>query len=234
LDNVIAPKVTVEVVTLSVLHAETDFAWQDVVDRELGKLDFIKRCGTCRTWSRASELCASIRPDILLLDLSLPGGDPRSAIRSLERSFPKMKTVILTNRCDDVSLHLIDELGLKRYLWKTPRFAEQLVDAITASANDSTYYPPEVTAARAAFRQSSKSYFKILSKTEQDLLPFFGNGDSDELIAEELGLKVLTVRWHRRRILARLGLHRSIDLIQWTHKTGFARDELPSPPCILS
>lgn len=227
------PQISKGAHTLTLLHVEPDVAWREAICRVCAEIDSINYCGYCFTAHQAIDACRALMPDIVLLELALPDFDIFTAIETLtkEPSYPQV--AILTTRCDDVSVHLIDMLNIRSYLWKTPHYENDLKCAFNALSAGKIYLPSEVVKARNTLRSSSNAFFKILSKTEQSLVPYFGKGVSDEAIAVEFNMNVLTVRWHRRRILAPLGLHRSIDLIQWAHDKGFVHDMLPSPPCMF-
>ena len=61
----------------------------------------------------------------------------------------------------------------------------------------------------------------MLTDHEVGLLCFLGRGETDMEIAVRLGLSQLTVKWHRRHIMAKLGLNRTVDLMRWARDKGF-------------
>ena len=207
----------------SLLYVEDCPGWAELVERLSRWWMEIRHTGCAKTLAEARERLRVSPPDVLLLDLWLPDGDGLDLAEELRRTKSAVKIIVCTVRGDDVALHQFNHLALDGMVWKGASLATSLRPAIDAVLAGRRWFPPELEAARRALRTDPVAYFKVLSDRELELLPRFGAGESDAEIAASGVLSVHTVHSHRRDVMHKLNLHRSVDLGRWAEAHGFAR-----------
>ncbi len=164
------------------------------------------------------------KPDVLLLDMSMPGLGGVGATIELRRSGSKVRILVLTQFAESVQVRRMIEAGANGYIIKTAR-GEELVSAIRAVAAGGTYIDPAVagaligTGAEAAPISDEVAYGR-LSPRERQVLKLVAEGYSNKEIATALDIAVKTVMTHRANLMDKLGIHNRSKLIQFAIRTG--------------
>lgn len=140
------------------------------------------------------------KPDVVLMDLRLPGISGVEAIRSIRREHPRARFVVLTTYEGDEDIHQALEAGAQGYLIKGMS-PDALVDAIRRVHAGSRFLAPPVARALAARNPNSE-----LSAREREVLSLIVGGKSNREIASELGITEGTVKCHVTTLLERLGV----------------------------
>ena len=140
------------------------------------------------------------RPDVVLMDLRLPGMSGVEAIRAIHREQPRARFVVLTTYEGDEDIHQALEAGAQGYLVKGMS-PEALVDAVRRVHAGSRFLAPPVARALAARNPNSD-----LSAREREVLALIVGGKSNREIAAELGITEGTVKCHVTTLLERLGV----------------------------
>ncbi len=169
----------------------------------------------------AYQLVAEHRPDIILMDLSMPPGESGLiATGKIHEDFPETKILILTMHDDDEYLFHVLRSGASGYVLKSAP-DEELLSAIRTVHNGGTYIHP--TMATSLVREFVKhddylsvdDPFKVLTKREVEVLPLAAKGYSNKEIAEKLFISVKTVEAHKSRIMEKLELKNRPELIEY-------------------
>jgi two-component system, NarL family, response regulator NreC len=154
------------------------------------------------------------RPDVLVLDVSMPGGGLEVARRLREMELPT-KIVILTMFAEDRYVMEAVRLGAAGYVLKRSADRE-LLEAIRAVAAGEAYLTPAAVRLLLATQQSDNSRAEpTLSPREREVLRFTARGFSNLEIAERLFVSPKTVDTYRSRIMAKLDLHRRSELVEY-------------------
>ena len=154
------------------------------------------------------------RPDVLVLDVSMPGGGLEVARRVREMELPT-KIVILTMFAEDRYVMEAVRLGAAGYVLKRSADRE-LLEAIRAVAAGEAYLTPAAVRLLLATQQSDKSRPEpALSPREREVLRFTARGYSNLEIAGRLFVSPKTVDTYRSRIMAKLDLHRRSELVEY-------------------
>lgn len=184
----------------------------------------------------ALELYHKTRPTVVVMDISMPGMDGLEATRQLRAKYPESKVLALTVHEDKQYLFEMMASGASGYITKRSA-ADELVAAIHAVANDNVYLQP------ALARWLLEDYRRLQSKTPRDMmshgeeagrgkdlgvlskreiqvLELVADGLTNLLIGEKLGISPKTVARHRERIMNKLDLHSSTDLVKFAIRTG--------------
>lgn len=154
------------------------------------------------------------RPDVLVLDISMPGGGLEVARRVREMELPT-KIVILTMYAEDRYVMEAVRLGAAGYVLKRSADKE-LIDAIRAVAAGDAYLTPAAVRLLLATQQNENGRTEpALSPREREVLRFTARGFSNLEIAERLFVSPKTVDTYRSRIMAKLDLHRRSELVEY-------------------
>lgn len=149
--------------------------------------------------AQAVEHYERLRPDVLLIDLNMPGGG-LEAIAQVRKRHPEAKVVILTTYEGDENVHRALHAGASAYLLKQAGF-EEIVHCVRQVANHRRYLPPQL-----AEKLAQRIHTSELSRRELDILAHLSAGKSNKVIARDAGIGVGTVKYHVNNILSKLNV----------------------------
>jgi len=165
--------------------------------------------GEAADGAEAVRLCAELRPDVVLMDLRMPGMDGLTAVERLQAEQPDVAVVILTTFNEDDLMMRGLRAGAKGYLLKDTDRAT-LFNTIRAAARGETLLRPEILArvlSQAAERRApSGSSSADLSQRELEVLQAVARGERSKEIAVRLGISERTVKAHLASIYNKLGV----------------------------
>jgi DNA-binding NarL/FixJ family response regulator len=185
------------------------------------------------------ELAVSVtleeEPDVVLMDLRMPGTDGIEATRRLRAEGSKSAIVILTGEGDDVSMARAIQAGARGLVHKTVPI-DDLAEAVRRAARgEPLHRPAEVNRVLQVERERSdrdrdlERRVERLTPRETQILQAMADGMSSEQIAEDLGMSRHTLRTHTQNILTRLGVHSKTDAVIAAIRFGKA-----TPPGLAS
>jgi two-component system, NarL family, response regulator LiaR len=165
----------------------------------------IEVCGEASDGEAAVRLAVSLRPDVVVLDLVMPGGDGLSALRALHERAPDARVLVLTSYADDAQLFAAMEAGAAGYMLKDVE-PDALAAAIREVAAGRPALHPQV--ARRLMRQGPKGAPGLadLTARERDVLRLIVEGLANKEIATRLRIGEKTVKTHVSRVLGKLGV----------------------------
>ena len=149
--------------------------------------------------SEAVGLYLQHRPDIVLMDLSMPGVGGVEATSAIRKQFPNAKILVLTMRTGDEDIHRALKAGAKGYLLKECS-STQLFEAIRTVHNGRRYIPASV-----AIQLAERPPASELTDRELQILTRLATGKSNKEIADALEISETTVKGHVSNILVKLG-----------------------------
>jgi DNA-binding NarL/FixJ family response regulator len=165
------------------------------------------------------------RPDVVLLDLQLPDGDGLDVMAKLCATMPNIRALVLTSLHDELTVHRMRQLGVHGFIDKNMQQPETLRAAIETVACGRVYFSEVVQQVNQAIRDDPRSFTKVLSGREQELLHLLGRGLTNEEAAAQMGLTAWTVHSHRRNIMKKLGVATQADLMRYAFRKGFVRPD---------
>ncbi|HKT61571.1 MAG TPA: response regulator transcription factor [Gemmatimonadales bacterium] len=173
----------------------------------------------------ALALARQVEPDIVVLDLDMPGGDGAAALPELVQELPEVRVLILTVHGEHERLLPMLDAGARGYLTKEAA-SRDLVEAIRVVAGGEVYVRPAAArllagavAPRPALR-SAIDRFHGLSEREQTVLRAVAEGYSGAEIARHLGISTKTVDAYKRRIQDKLGLEHRTEYVRFAIEVG--------------
>ena len=154
--------------------------------------------------------------DVLLLDITMPGKDGLTLLKEIRERWPKIAIIILSMHPERQYATRALRAGALGYLTKEGA-PEQLIEAVRAAAIGSHYVSPALTQVLAdrVSDEEGKPSHEALSDREYEVLVRIGAGKSVGEIAEELFLSINTVSTYRARLLAKLNLSSTAELIRY-------------------
>jgi DNA-binding NarL/FixJ family response regulator len=173
----------------------------------LADVDDVEVVGAAETGLRAVELAEELSPDVILMDLRMPGLDGIEATRRLSRSAPETAVVVLTMFEDDDSVFAAMRAGARGYLLKGAD-QDEIARAVQAAAAGEALFGPEIAqrviAHFASGGGSIAATFPELTDREREVLEMVAAGKGNATIAHELMISLKTVRNHVSNIFTKL------------------------------
>lgn len=174
------------------------------------------------TGDEALALCAKHRPDVLLLDLSMPGPSVTDIIAVLHGLGPETRVVILSAYADEAYIYKMIESGVAGYLLKDEA-PELVVTAIRTVMMGTTWFSGSIVS-RIALHHSDAQDGQLvepLTEREHDVLELVALGWSNARIAEHMHLAEQTVRNYVSRIYSKLDITTRAEAVVWAREHGF-------------
>ncbi len=160
------------------------------------------------------------RVELLLLDLKLPDYDGPELAPKLRARAPSCRILAVSGETTPYMVHQALNARLHGFVDKGAPPAK-LREAIDTVLEGNPFFTDFVISTHRQLGANPDAFTKILSPAELALMPIFGQGLTNEAIAEQRQLSASTVQTHRRNIMAKLGLHSSIDLMRYAIEQGF-------------
>jgi len=173
----------------------------------------------------AVEEALHLRPDVVLMDLHLPGMDGISATRLIRRNAAQTKVIILTGIPNSARVFEAMRAGASGFLLKDAE-AGEVCSAIRAAVAGQIHLCPQASASLLREARLSEQT-QVLSRREAEVLRLLARGYSNKEIARDLHIGEETVRTHVRRIIAKLGVQRRTQAILVAMRLGIVA-QVPS------
>lgn len=176
--------------------------------------------GEASNGQEAVELAEKLRPDIAVVDLSMPLLNGVDATRQIARISPKTRTILLTMYKEDQYVLTALEAGVAGYILKTTA-ANDLVQAIRQVSRGMFYLSPEISQTVVeAYRAHTRLPSERLTTRERQVLQLVAEGKSTKEIAAVLGVSIKTADSHRTRLMRKLDIHDTAGLVRYAIRTG--------------
>jgi len=166
------------------------------------------------------RLISNLRPDVAVVDISMPIMNGLEAARELHKSSPKTRTILLTRHDEDQYVTEALRAGVKGYVLKN-QAANDLVDAIHQVCRGGFYLSPGISQTVVeAYLSKTERPADPLTARERQVLQLIGEGKSTKEVACLLGISTKTAESHRARLMQKLDIHETASLVRYAIRRG--------------
>lgn len=186
--------------------------------------------GECENGRDAIRRALELKPDVILMDVSLPDIPGYDATRAIKKELPNVIVLALTMHESDEYFFEMLNAGASGYVPKKAAPTE-LVNAIRSVHAGGVYLYPSLAKTLVkdyltrAEQGDDKAAFDGLTERERQVLKLIADGKGNQEVADELVISVKTVERHRANILAKLGLHNRTELVKYAIRKGLIQVE---------
>ena len=178
-------------------------------------------CGEAKTGREAVALTEQLKPDIVVMDISMPELNGLEAARRIHKSFPKIGILILTLHFSDQLVRDIVEAGARAYITKSDADRD-LVSAVEALANHRTFFTSRAAemllngfSNQNSVPNPEAHLRNRLTSREREIVQLLAEGKSSKEVASSLNISVKTAETHRANIMRKLQLHTVSELVRY-------------------
>jgi two-component system response regulator NreC len=165
----------------------------------------------------------SLKPDIAVMDISMPSLNGLEAARGIRLASPKTRTILLTQHDEEQYVSEALEAGVKGYVLKS-QVASDLIQAIRQVSRGEVYLSPRVSGVvMEAYRAKSEKPRDLLTARERQVLQLVAEGKSTKDVASVLGISVKTAESHRTRLMQKLDIHETASLVLYAVRRGIVQ-----------
>lgn len=181
--------------------------------------------GEAEDGPQTTQLVDSLAPDVVLMDIGMPNLNGIEATRRIIGSHPTISVVILSMYSDESYVMRALKVGARAYLLKDSAVTD-VVQAVEAVVRGKSFFSPKISRilaedyVRALKQKGSVDTYELLTPRECEILQLLAEGKSNKDVAIKLNISVYTAETHRKRILQKLNLHSSAELVLYAVRKG--------------
>ncbi|HLE77923.1 MAG TPA: response regulator transcription factor [bacterium] len=181
--------------------------------------------GEAGSGEEALDLIETLRPDVVVMDISMPGIGGIEATAQVKQRHPSINVLALTMHEDESYVFRLLRAGASGYVLKRAA-ATDLVAAVRAASRGEAFLYPSVARdviadyLRRVEAGEEKERYDGLTSREREILTLIAQGLSNQEIARNLYISIKTVQTHRAHILEKLGLHDRTELVRYAIRKG--------------
>ena len=187
------------------------------------KLPNVKVVGEAKDGREAILLVRELQPDLVLMDIAMPGLNGLEATARICKEMPKVRVIILSMYANEEYVREAIEAGAAGYLVKKSA-AVELEQAITAVAGGENYFSPLVSATviknRGGRLSADRALIERLTPRQREILQLIAERHATKEIAVILNISVKTVETHRAQLMQRLNIHDVPGLVRFAIRAG--------------
>jgi DNA-binding NarL/FixJ family response regulator len=183
-----------------------------------GHVDLV---GTAEDGRALLEVAHRLKPDVAILDISMPVLNGIEAARRLREDLPSTKLIFLTMHSDCLYVDEAFRMGVSGYVLKRSA-ASELVEAIQAVSRGQRYITPLLGQrwSEAKLLRGEPAPGGLLTRRQREVLQLVAEGRSAKEIAAELHMSVKTAQFHKANLMRRLELHTTAELVKYAVRSG--------------
>jgi DNA-binding NarL/FixJ family response regulator len=190
----------------------------------------IQVVGEAADGREAVDKVRHLLPDVVVMDIAMPGLNGLEATRQIRKQFPKVKVLILTMHADEEHILQILQAGASGYVVKQDA-PEELVSAVQTVDRGDLFLSPSISRTviqeyiRRAEAMAGRVSYEPLTPREREVLQLIAEGRPPREIAEILRISVKTVETHRAHLMRKLDARSTADLTRYAIRKGIIRPE---------
>ena len=171
------------------------------------------------------ELAASLKPDVVVMDVGMPVLNGIEAAKTIVSQHPTTAVVILSMHSDESYVMRALKAGARAYLLKESAAAD-LIGAIQAVSQNKSFFSPKVSRiltedyVRVLKQKGAVDSYDLLTGREREILQLLAEGKANKEVATDLNISLYTVETHRSHILQKLNLHNPAELVLYAVRKG--------------
>ena len=210
---------------ITVMVADDHKMMRDGLRMLLNQAKNIEVVGEAHDGQTAVQMAKKLYPDVIVMDIGMPGLNGIEATRQIVGKSPNTKVVALSMHADRRYVVQMLQAGASGYLHKDNAF-EELAVAIQTVMKGKTYLSPDIArnvveeCKRLSGKKDDGSVFTILTDREREVLQQIAEGKATKEIASELSVSVKTIETHRHQIMEKLDLHSVAELTKYAVREG--------------
>jgi two-component system response regulator NreC len=186
----------------------------------------IQVVGEAGSGEQAVAMAQSLRPDVVVMDISMPVMNGIEATQQIRQRAPDVNVLALTMHEDDHYVFQLLKAGAAGYVLKRAA-ATDLVDAVRAASRGEAFLYPSVAKTvvtdylrRIERGEAERKPYDGLTEREREVLSLIAEGHTNQEIAGRLFISIKTVQTHRAHIFEKLGLHDRTELVRYAIRVG--------------
>jgi DNA-binding NarL/FixJ family response regulator len=187
----------------------------------LGYYDDIQVVGEAQDGSEAVARVGELEPDIVVMDIAMPGMNGIEATRAIRAKYPATQVLVLTQHESREYVLTLLEAGASGYILKRAIAADLIAALRTVAAGQVFLHPPVAT----TLVRGMLGQVESLTPRESEVLHLIVSGQTNTQIAKTLCLSVKTVEWHRTNMMSKLSVHSVGELMRYAYDHGLVEPE---------
>ncbi|MEM7374636.1 MAG: response regulator transcription factor [Bacteroidota bacterium] len=208
--------------TLTILLADDHKMFTDGLRSLLQAQESLEVIGIAQNGHQVLHLIDEKEPDLLIMDLQMPGMDGIETCKLVKQQYPKVHILALSMHAEPHLIKRFLQAGADGYVLKDAG-QEALIEAIQHLQQGKPYYSPAVMHKIMEYTSQPRSSKRgqLLSRRELEIVSLIGEQMTTSEIAHELHLSPLTIETHRKNILLKLGLRNTAGLMKYAAQMGW-------------
>jgi DNA-binding NarL/FixJ family response regulator len=186
-----------------------------------------KVCAEATTGRQAVELAKEHKPDVAVLDITMPELNGLEATRQIRKALPNTEVLIFTMHENEELVRNVLAAGARGYLLKTDA-GQHIVAAVEALSRHKPFFTSNVSEAMLdSFLRTTKApeevqFSRAITGREREIIQLLAEGKSNKKISAMLGISVKTVETHRASIMHKLGAKTIVDIVRYAVRNKIA------------
>lgn len=198
----------------------------------LSRAGRLRLVGEAADGDEALRKARELQPDVVLMDISMPGMNGLMVTEMLRKELPQVKVLVVSVQRNKDAIFRVIQAGAHGYVSKEAP-SEEVIRAIESVHGGEPYFSEEI--ARAALYEfinsgGRKEPFAQLTPREREVLVLIAEGQSNKEIADQLNIGVRTIETHRERIMRRLNIHSVAGLTKYAIANGLVTLDIGPKP----